>query len=204
MTTGRINQVAWGPTCGARQPRSRRQRAQRHHRSWLVHARRFATRLSAARQYCTARAGRETHRSRHRCPPTSRCSPRRRLGSPRGQMTLSSRLFRGRADRGVWLAPNNRGQQTTGTNTEQTPIDHVQSADQHQPALSADTTFPANAQHRPASRVLPPRLMHSLQARRHCPTVSHSPKWPPWTLLSVIAVRLGEKRATRRPFKEKP
>ena len=57
----------------------------------------------------------------------------------------------------------------------------------------------------PVLHALPPRLMHSLQARGHCSTASQSPKWPPRTQLSVIAIQSSERsEATRRPFKEEP
>ena len=57
----------------------------------------------------------------------------------------------------------------------------------HQPALSA-ATRPSRLTRsiEPVLHALPPRLMHSLQARGHFSTVSQSPKWPPRTLLSVI------------------
>ena len=162
MTTGRINQVADGTTCGARQPRSLRcWRARRHHhRSWLVHARRNTTRLSAARQYCTASAGRGFTAHEHRCPPTSRCSPRRRrLGSPRGRIdTVDPDRSETNADF-VGVA----GTPTTERTAHhwRTPSKHrsITSGAADQTSTSAfsrptDRSFPANAQHRTiASRV---------------------------------------------------
>ena len=66
-------------------------RAQRHHRCWLVHARRLAPRLSAARQYCTARAGREFAPSRAPLPFQFSVLPApENLGSHQRQVTPSS------------------------------------------------------------------------------------------------------------------
>ena len=163
-------------------------RAQRHHRCWLVHARRLAPRLSAARQYCTARAGREFAPSRAPLPFQFSVLPApENLGSHQRQVTPSSDRSEETADFvGVRRRRQHRGQHTTGKNRANT--------DRSLPAQRPERQPPKNTRRasRPtrSNRTIASRVATTLAGRSPGPrapsTVTQSPKWPPRTLMSVI------------------
>ena len=194
------------PTFVSSLPRARRH----HHRSWLVHAARIAPRLSAARQYCTASAGREFHRSRTPLPSHFSLLAAPRAGAPgkssRTDNTVA-RLFEGNTDFGgartdadTPRTANNWHKHRANTDRSR-PVRRPNINQRFQPTRPSRLT----RSYDPVLHALPPRLMHSLQARGHCSTASQSPKWPPRTQSSVIAIQSSERsEATRRPFKEEP
>lgn len=169
-----------------------------------MHARRFATRLSAAKQYCTARAGRRdfvTARE-HRCPPISRCSPRRCtqevLGNGSQRRPIVQRIHRlcwRRADADRTRTANHWHKHRANTDRSRP----VRRPNINQPALSA-ATQPSRLTRsvKPALHASPPRFVNSQQAREHYLTASQSPKWPPRTLLSVI-VSLSSVKESSNP-----
>ena len=150
------------------------------------------TRLSAARQYCTASAGRDGS------PLTSTLAfpllaapragaPGKRSGTDitadpdRSEATADfvgvAQTPTGQRTADHWLTPSKHRSTTSGTSTKQ------------QPALSADQPKLASRPTRSTEPLLhasPPRLTHSLQALEHFLAVSQSPKWPPRTQLSVV------------------
>ena len=161
MTTGRINQVADGPTCGARQPRSLRRRGLGDTTvdGWCALDEWTNSSFSCEAVLHGQRWARGFTAHEHLCLPTSRCSPRRCPWEEVGDgYHRRSRSFRGDSRLRWRRADADRTEDSRPlANAEQTPIDHVWHEDQT--ATSAvsrptDTSFPANAQHRTtASRV---------------------------------------------------
>ena len=210
MTTGRINQVADGPTCGARQPRSLGcSGAEGHHRSRPALARRLGySSFSCEAVLHGQRWARALHRSRAPLPFQFSLLPAPvLLGSRRAQMTPWSRLFRG-SSRLCWRlagADKDGGQQTTDrhrANTDRPRLARRPNINQRfQPTNR--TSFPANAQHRPnASRVATtldaqPRGPGALLG---CLTITQMATTS--TIVFCSELGLGEEQNNnRRPFK---